>query len=169
MDEIKELVEIRKKVEELLKQLDSVISRVNQHARSAAPAAMPAVTVLATPQPSSPVPQIKAPAPSPFAVPIPELKPPVPPPATAAPAAVPQPVPVLAPTGGVSSSETLRLETVIVGLLKSKNEPMGFEEIYTALEKNGTALPKDKPKLVIRKLLYNPKKFAPVRGMFQAV
>jgi len=65
-----------------------------------------------------------------------------------------------------AGSSVQHLENSIIGIMKTKNEPMSFEEIYAALEKSGISLPADKPKLVVRKLLYNPKRFVTVKGMF---
>ena len=56
-------------------------------------------------------------------------------------------------------------ESVRDALLKS-GKPVSFDEIYRQLEANGAPLPADKPKLALRKVLYNRQQFKVENGRF---
>lgn len=54
-------------------------------------------------------------------------------------------------------------------IVAAAGAPLGFNEIYERLEKAGVPLPKDKPKLLLRRILYNRKMFRTEQGRFTAV
>ena len=57
------------------------------------------------------------------------------------------------------AKDGMKTSDKLSAILKDAGKPMSFDKIYDALEKSGYGLPKDKPKLVVRKVLYNPKNF----------
>jgi hypothetical protein len=82
--------------------------------------------------------------------------PPVSTPATATAAAVPSSAPSpSAPQGG-------SLRDSISTVILAAGKPIAFDEIYAALEAGGYTLPEQKPKLVVRKTLFNKAAFTMV-------
>ncbi len=61
------------------------------------------------------------------------------------------------------------LKEAIISVLFEAGTPMTFEKIFQKLQQEGASLPADRPKLYVRKLLYNPKLFRMVRGTFSLV
>ena len=58
------------------------------------------------------------------------------------------------------------LKEAIISTLFEAGEPMTFEKVYQILQTNRVDLPSDRPKLIVRKLLYDQKLFRMVRGTF---
>lgn len=193
-EEIQELLAIRKQMDALQARYDAILARTHVRPASSAPSpgtapvesmpepkpavpvpvAVPVIKPVETVPPSQksvipPVPVLKSPvatatpAPGPLAPAIPVLKPPSPLPdlkpcqdAVKAPAALATPA---ADAAGLSS-----LESAIIKVMTEKGLPMGFDAIYAALEKSGAPLPADKPKLVVRKILFNARRFNTLKG-----
>lgn len=61
---------------------------------------------------------------------------------------------------------SMTLKDHAVAVLSAADSALPFEEIYKRLEESGAPLPKDKPKLVVRQILYNKALFQVMRGGF---
>lgn len=82
------------------------------------------------------------------------------------PAAAPSPgATPLAPTLSKDPA-TWTLKDYIVDILAKAGKPVTFEDVYKRLEERKAPMPKDKPKLVVRQVLYNKALFEVVRGAF---
>lgn len=85
------------------------------------------------------------------------------------PAAAPSPgAAVLAPTLSKDPA-TWTLKDYIVDVLAKAGKPLTFEDVCKRLEERKAPFPKDKPKLVVRQILYNKALFEVVRGAFALV
>jgi len=193
-EEIQELLAIRKQMDELQARYDAILARAHARPVSSAPSlgtvpvesmpapkptvsvpvAVPVIKPVETISASqgtvlSPVPVLKAPVATATPVPgplvpsipvlkspsfLPELKPCQD--AVKAPAAPAVPV--------VDAAGLSPLESAIIKVMTEKGLPMGFDAIYAALEKSGAPLPADKPKLVVRKILFNARRFNTLKG-----
>ena len=60
----------------------------------------------------------------------------------------------------------MKLEDALSVVLKKADRPLRFEEIYKELEQGGAALPPDKPMLVVRRTLFNERRFKTVKGAY---
>ncbi|MBA4386492.1 MAG: hypothetical protein C0404_00845 [Verrucomicrobia bacterium] len=77
-------------------------------------------------------------------------------------AAIPSVQPVTARTSGPKS-----LKDAIVEILSGTDKPLSFEKIYERLEASGFPLPAEKPKLMVRQVLFNRAVFTvTTTGMF---
>lgn len=180
VEELQEMVDVRKTIDKLLLRYNELMGRHTGMAamgasapaepQTKAPESPAPVVETKAPEPPKPTEEKKAPAP------VEEKKAPAPPPVVEKkPAPVeekkavpveekqtaPEPekkdeppkadVPAAAPAaGGMTNAEKVR------AILTAAGKPLSFEEVYTALEKSEYELPATKPKLVIRKVLYNP-------------
>ena len=64
---------------------------------------------------------------------------------------------------------SMTLKDHIADVLAKAGKPLQFEEIYKRLEEGKSPLPKDKPKLVVRQVLYNKAAFQTSNGAFSLV
>jgi len=64
---------------------------------------------------------------------------------------------------------SMTLKDHVVAVLSAADTALPFEEIYKRVEENGAPLPKEKPKLVVRQVLYNKALFQVMRGAFSLV
>ena len=71
-----------------------------------------------------------------------------------------------APPKGARLEGSDELRETIISILFEAGVPMTFEKLYQKLQTSGVQLPEDRPKLVVRKLLYSPKLFRMLRGTF---
>ena len=63
----------------------------------------------------------------------------------------------------------MTLKDHVVEVLSKVGKPLPFEEVYKRLEEGGAPLPPEKPKLVVRQILYNKALFQVTRGAFALV
>lgn len=194
--ELTELLDIRRKIDALQMRYNELAAKMAMppSAAAAAPVAAPvapAPVPVAAPQPvpvappaavyARPVAVAAAqPVAAPVAVPVQPVKPvaqAVPasqlPPGELEtkrfPAAAPQPgATPLAPTLSKDPA-TWTLKDYIVDILAKAGKPVTFEDVYKRLEERKAPMPKDKPKLVVRQILYNKALFEVVRGAFTLV
>jgi len=64
---------------------------------------------------------------------------------------------------------SMTLKDHVVDVLEKAGKALPFEEVYKRLEEGGAPLPKEKPKLVVRQILYNKALFEVARGAFTLV
>jgi len=163
VEELQEMVDVRKKIDKLLLRYNELMGRHTGAATMGASASpepqkkvpeSPAPVVEEkAPEPPKPVEEKKAPEPP---APAEEKKSPVEekkaePPSEKKDDPAKADTPAAAPAaGGITNAEKVR------AILKAAGKPLSFEEVYAALEKSEYDLPATKPKLVIRKVLYNP-------------
>lgn len=62
-----------------------------------------------------------------------------------------------------------QLRASIADMLNASGKPMTFDNIYAEMESSGVSLPASKPKLVVRKVLYDAKYFESSGGLFSIV
>ena len=63
----------------------------------------------------------------------------------------------------------MTLKDHIVDVLAKAGKPLPFEEVFKRLEDGQCPLPKDKPKLVVRQILYNKAFFLATHGAFSLI
>ena len=69
----------------------------------------------------------------------------------------------------IDSSITSNVRHTLVRILTESAKPLPFDKIYASLESTGTKLPSEKPKLVVRKLLYDKALFDVAPGGLFAI
>jgi hypothetical protein len=179
VDELQEMMELRKEMAKLQARYAEILDRPQQLSSEPVPvivvkpvAAPPANPTVTLPPSTAPQPVVQTKVARPVDVPVPvaaEIKVVAPKSAPVAPpqvapvvAAAPTPVPEVitptppvtaavasAPTGGGSVRES------IVAVINASGKALAFDEIYAGLEAGGYKLPAEKPKLVVRRTLFN--------------
>jgi hypothetical protein len=81
----------------------------------------------------------------------------------AAPVAAPSAPPAPAAEGGAAA---VALRDHIMRVLRQATVPLDFEAVFKKLEESGAPLPGEKPKLLLRRLLYDKNVFNVVGGKF---
>jgi len=179
VDELQEMMELRKQMEALQLRYKTILERPLKKGADTPPAAPPPAPEKPAPTPAAPAPTPVTPEPTPVVVtptPTPdtpadkpaEAAPPAPAPdkpaaeaaAPSAPAAPPTPPTPPAPAGNQPKPGSLR--DAITTVLKAADKPLNFDEIFAALEAGGHKLPEQKPKLMVRKTLFNKAAFTMV-------
>jgi len=154
VEELQEMMELRKQMEELQARYEAILKRPLKDGEPApaatpAPAAAPAPAPVAAPAPATKAPEAPAAAaPAPPAAPTPTAAPATPATPPAAPAAV-----------AADKPKSGALKEAIAGVIQAAGKALTFDEIYAALEAGGHKLPEQKPKLVVRKTLFNKAAF----------
>jgi hypothetical protein len=64
---------------------------------------------------------------------------------------------------------SMTLKDHVVDILSKAGRPLPFEEVYKRLEEGDAPLPREKPKLVVRQILYNKVLFQVTHGAFTLV
>ena len=148
-EEIAELAEIRKKMEELQARYDALVARAHPLGR---PGLAPLVEVQVSDSTASAA--VPSTAPTPPA--------PAPSPAATAPS-----TPVPTPASSTKPLAGLKLSEAVVAVLREAGHPLSFEAIFKRLQEDGALLPAEKPMLAVRQVLYNQKLFTVERGRFR--
>lgn len=173
--ELAELLEIRRQMSVLQARYDAIVARSGAGASLSLSNAgnvpttisSPAVSRPAVPERAVTAPVPPASSPAPVKAPASAMSSPV---ATKVPA--PTPVPSVPAVGGVTAvvppAGASPLSAALMGIISKAGKSLSFEEIYKRLEQDYPALvPADKPKLVVRKVLYDRSYFkVVVNGLF---
>jgi hypothetical protein len=165
-EELAQMLEIRKQMDHLQHRYDAIVKAA--HARlaaapggAAAPAPKPDTPGREEPRPA--IPQAAAPAPAPAKSD-----------AAGAGASKTEPERPAAPSApalkGSPAAEAKggSLKDAVVAVLKAADAPLDFETVFQKLEEAGAPLPEEKPKLVLRRILYDKNAFDIVKGRFTA-
>jgi hypothetical protein len=178
-EELAQMLEIRKQMDALQQRYDAIVTAAA--ARRAAAHGTPAPAAAAPP---SAVPKPEAPAhaaPRPDATKAEAPKPAAPNPGPAgdepakagaakadAPSPDAPPASVPKPDTAGDKSKGGSLQDATVAVLKAAGTPLDFESVFKKLEEAGAPLPAEKPKLVLRRILYDKNTFDVVKGKFTA-
>ncbi len=159
VEELQEMMELRKQMEALQLRYAAILERPLKASGELPPASSPTAPATSSSAAAPPVaPSAVAAAP---AAPVPEKPAATAPAAPVAPAApASSPTPPAAPAADAPKPGSLRES--ITAVLKAAGKPLSFDQIYAALEAGNYKLPEQKPKLVVRKTLFNKAAFAMV-------
>lgn len=176
-EEMQEMLQIRHKIEDLQLQVHHLQVQYNTLASKGAPVQMPlpqmpdhvppmpTVYTQPAPQPApgmpTPIP-IAQPGPMPVAPPVPAPQP-TDTPEQEGPEEAPPPVATL-PSTPAQPDASWTIKDRIINILAYSEDGMTFPKLYAALEEDGCPMPRQKPKLVIRKALYNKTYFDILKG-----
>ena len=186
--ELSEMLDIRRKIDALQSRFNELAAKMAAPPGSAA--AAPAAPTPVAPAPAAPVAPAPAPAAAPVAKPV-MAQPVMAQPAAARPvqpaAASVQPVRPAVPASQLPPGEletkripaapprptvppkdpaNMTLKDHVVDVVTKAGKPLTFEDVYKRLEEKKAPLPADKPKLVVRQMLYNKALFQVVHGAF---
>lgn len=148
-EEIAELADIRRKMEELQARYDALVARAHPLGRPGLGSGAEVPSAVVSPAPSSSSPAAPAPV-----------------------AAVPAAVGTLTATAQAPASSPkplagMKLSEAVITVLRNAGQPLPFEVIFQRLQEGGAALPTEKPMLAVRQVLYNQKLFTVERNRFR--
>ncbi len=175
VEELAELVELRREMERIQGRYNALVSKL-RGTGTTMPSVDPVVAAAVAPKAVSSAaaavapPPTPAPAPAPAAAPGPAPTPVAPKtaPASAPSAPAPAAPPKVAVPAPSSSDDKVTVSDRCRTILAAAPEAgLSFEQIYTALEGDGHPMPESKPKLQVRAILQKNDDFEVVRGLYK--